>query len=320
MRWRRVIGVLTVGVGALWLGNTSLLVAPEPDARVQLLAHRGAHQIYAAGPPGRDTCTADPIEEPSHEFLENTIPSMQAAFDAGAEVVELDIHLTPDDVFVVFHDWTLECRTDGTEQTNETPWAELQNLDIGHGYVTVSGETPFRGAGRMPTLEEVFEAFPVGQFLINFKSDRVSEGRALVRLLNENPAYNEAIWGVYGGGPPVAVVVEEIPDIPGFDRARVQDCIVRYAGLGWSGYVPEACRDTLIMVPQNVAPFLWGWPTRFERRMARYGSEVILVGPYGGAGFTAGIDDAALLADVPDGFGGWVWTNRILEMAPLVER
>ena len=38
---------------------------------------------------------------------------MRAAFDSGADVVELDVHLTPDGKFAVFHDWTLDCRTDG---------------------------------------------------------------------------------------------------------------------------------------------------------------------------------------------------------------
>jgi glycerophosphoryl diester phosphodiesterase len=36
---------------------------------------------------------------------------MRAAFDLGADIVELDVHPTVDGSFVVFHDWTVECRT-----------------------------------------------------------------------------------------------------------------------------------------------------------------------------------------------------------------
>jgi glycerophosphoryl diester phosphodiesterase len=44
------------------------------------------------------------MDAPTHGFIENTIPSMQAAVAAGAQVIELDVHLTPDNVFAVFHD------------------------------------------------------------------------------------------------------------------------------------------------------------------------------------------------------------------------
>lgn len=316
---RKALIGLVVVVAGLWLGNSSLLVASDPDAEPRLLAHRGVHQIYAAGPPGRHTCTAAPIEDPTHPFLENTLPSMEAAFAAGAQVVEIDIHLTPDDVFAVFHDWTVDCRTDGTGQTNQIPFTQLQALDLGHGYVTQEGDTPFRGQaiGAMPRLEQVFDAFPDGQFLINFKSNRGSEGVRLARLLAENPTYTAQIFGTYGGSPPVAEMLEAMPNIPGFDRDRVTACLSRYIAFGWSGHMPEACRNTLILLPQNVAPFLWGWPNRFERRFARVGTEVILVGPYGGSGFTAGVDSADLWNRIPSTFGGYVWTNRILDIAPL---
>lgn len=312
------IGMLLL-VAGLWLGNSSLLISAEDDAAPRLLAHRGAHQIYAGGPPGRDTCTAAPIEEPSHPYLENTIASMQAAFDAGAQVVEVDIHLTPDDAFAVFHDWTVDCRTDGTGQTNEIPFEQLRTLDLGYGYQTEAGAQPFRGeaVGEMPRLTQVFDAFPDGHFLINFKSDRPEEGTRLAQLFADTPAYAAQTFGTYGGSRPVAEMMAAQPDIPGFDRDSIKECLGRYIALGWSGHMPEACHDTLVLVPQNVAPFLWGWPTRFERRFARVGTEVILVGPYGGSGFTAGIDTRTLWDDVPDQFGGYVWTNRILEIAPL---
>ncbi len=59
---------------------------------------------------------------PTHGYLENTIASMQASFEAGADIVELDVHPTTDGRFAVFHDWTLDCRTDGHGVTRERPW------------------------------------------------------------------------------------------------------------------------------------------------------------------------------------------------------
>ena len=44
---------------------------------------------------------------PSHPYLENTIASMKAAFQVGADIVEFDIQPTKDGQFAVFHDGNL---------------------------------------------------------------------------------------------------------------------------------------------------------------------------------------------------------------------
>ncbi|EFU75339.1 glycerophosphodiester phosphodiesterase family protein [Lachnoanaerobaculum saburreum] len=58
------------------------------------------------------------IEVPTHDYIENTIHSMQAAFDLSASAVELDIKLSKDGKLAVFHDSTLlyRCRVDGEIQ------------------------------------------------------------------------------------------------------------------------------------------------------------------------------------------------------------
>lgn len=52
--------------------------------------------------------------------------------------------------------------------------------------------------------------------------------------------------------------------------------------------------------------------------MNRAGSEVILLGPYDGRGFSSGIEDAADLRGVPDGFGGYIWSKRAEVIGPLM--
>jgi glycerophosphoryl diester phosphodiesterase len=75
----------------------------------------------------------------------------------------------------------------------------------------------------------------------------------------------------------------------------------------------------VVAVPIDIAPFLWGWPDLFTKRLRQAGSEVILMGPYlGGDGFSTGIDDAALAARVPLGFDGVIWTDRIEAVAPML--
>jgi glycerophosphoryl diester phosphodiesterase len=103
-----------------------------------------------------DTCTAARMLPPEHDYLENTIASMEASFKAGADIVEFDVHPTTDGHFAVFHDWTLDCRTNGKGVTREHSLQELKTLDIGYGYTADGGKTfPFRGistAAQSPTI------------------------------------------------------------------------------------------------------------------------------------------------------------------------
>jgi glycerophosphoryl diester phosphodiesterase len=70
---------------------------------------------------------------------------MRAAFNAGADVVEIDVHPTNDGHFAVIHDWTLDCRTNGRGVTRKHSLAELKTLDAGYGYTADGGKTfPFR--------------------------------------------------------------------------------------------------------------------------------------------------------------------------------
>lgn len=318
---KRVLVVAVLVVLALWVGNSSALMRPPEEQQPQLLAHRGVHQVYVGGQRGRDACHAQPIAPPAHGFIENTIPSMRAAFDAGAKVVELDVHLTPDGVFAVYHDWRLECQTDGTGVTEKQPFALLSGLDVGYGYSADGQSFPLRGTGvgLMPSLRKVFAARLGGQYLINFKSRRAEEGGHLAKML-EDPEVKAQVFGVYGGSAPTNAALEAVPGLRGFDRPALKACYRDYLLTGWAGRVPAGCRDRILLVPVNLGPLLWGWPHRFTVRMKRAGTSVILAGAYDGSGFASGIDDAETLSRVPDRFDGYIWTDRAEVIGPRLAR
>jgi glycerophosphoryl diester phosphodiesterase len=316
-----IAAVALLAAGGVWLNNSSIVHGPPPEARPKVLAHRGVHQTFPTESLDNDTCTATLIAPPRHPFLENTLASMRAAFDSGADIVELDVHLTPDGKFAVFHDWTLDCRTDGAGVTELTPFSALKTLDIGYGYTADGGRSfPFRGEGKglMPELTEVFAAFPDRKFLVNYKSRRAEEGTALAALLAARPELRASIYGVYGGSEPTRAAIRLIAGLRGYERDSLKACIVRYVALGWSGYVPEACRNTILALPSNIARWMWGWPHRFVSRMQAQGTDVILLGPWSG-GASAGIDVDKELGLVPEKFGGLVWTNRTETMARSIK-
>lgn len=318
---RKFLFVLAAFAGIVYFLNASWRASPPENPELKLIAHRGVHQTYGRDGLESDTCTAERIAPPEHEFLENTIPSMQAAFAAGAAVVELDIHPTTDGQLVVLHDWTVDCRTNGKGVTREQSLAALKRLDIGYGYTADGGKTfPFRGkgVGLMPSLPEVLAALPDASLLVNFKSKEAREGDMVAALVAENPAWRRSIWGFYGGDAPTERAASLLPEGKSWTRRGLVDCMARYIALGWTGYVPEACRDTMVMVPVNIAPWLWGWPDLYQQRMRQAGSEIILLGPYGaGDPGTAGVDSAEEFAKVPESFDGYIWTNKIQAIGPL---
>ncbi|MGO4676484.1 glycerophosphodiester phosphodiesterase family protein [Bosea sp. 2YAB26] len=303
------------------ISNSSLL-ASRPQGRPTLLAHRGITQLYDKTDLRSDVCSAARMLPPRHDFIENTLPSMRAAFEAGADIVELDVHPTTDGQFAVFHDWTLECRTNGEGVTREHAMAQLKALDVGYGYTADGGRThPLRGKGigMMPTLDEVFAAFPGRRFAINVKSRDRNEGEKLAAVLGALPPKARARLIVYGGDEPVETLRRLRPDIPAMSRSTQIGCLTRYVAYGWTGVMPEICRGTIVLVPINIAPWLWGWPNRFLNRLDSAGTQVFALGPYQGGGFSTGLDTLAELSRLPAGYSGGIWTDEIAVIAGAVK-
>lgn len=302
-----------------FITNTSIFSGPV-EKEPLLLAHRGVHQTFSMEGIENDTCTSKRIFEPLHGYLENTITSMEAAFEAGADIVELDVQPTTDGEFAVFHDWTLECRTDGTGVTREHTMAELRALDIGYGYTPDNGKTyPFRGkgVGLMPTLGEALQEFPDKELLIHIKSDDPEEGRLLAKYLKDYDFGNSSNISVYGGDNPIAAFKEEMPAIRVMSKATMKSCLYPYIAIGWTGYVPESCANSQLHIPEKIGPFLWGWTGKFYERMEKVNTRVILVA--GDGGFSEGFDKVEDLGRIPERFTGYIWTNRIDLLGPAMK-
>lgn len=306
--WMPLI-VSTLVAGFLFADTTTPPATADPGGRPSVLAHRGMAQTYPMDGIEADTCTASRINPPVHGYLENTIAGIRAAFDAGADQVEFDVHWTADNKFAVFHDWTLDCRTDGTGTTRDHTMDELRKLDIGYGYTADGGKTyPFRGkgVGLMPTLEEVLAAFPTQSLLIDIKSNDPAEGAALAEQLAGEKSDRLT---VYGGDKPIAAIRERLPDMRVMSKQIMVDCLGGYEAVGWAGAAPEACHHTQLHIPEGYVPVLWGWPKQFAERMAAADARIVLVA--GSGGFSEGFDTPESLDRIPPEFTGLVWTNRV---------
>jgi len=260
----------------------SQVAPPSRPKTFEIIAHRGVHQTFPLNRLENDTCTATRIDPPAHHFLENTIPSIAEAFKDGATMVELDIQPTRDDHMVVFHDWGLDCRTNGHGITHDQPVAELKKLDIAYGYTADNGKTfPLRGGGigMMPTLEEVFATFPDRKLLVQQKDRDIRTAEAFAAIVEKLSAEQQR--QVYWFGPPEmqAVLQQHIPNVTNLfpSAGQMRQCGKSvFMRLGF-GDLPPSCRLNSILLP---ARYLWmvpGWPNDFLQKAAKAGVPVYVM-------------------------------------------
>ncbi len=320
---RRVAGVATCAA-LLFVFTTYICAAELPSQkRYEVLAHRGLHQTFDPVGVTNTTCTASRIDRPRHDYIENTLTSIQAAIDLGADIIEFDVHPTTDGEFVVFHDWSLECRTDGRGVVREQGSRYLKSLDVGYGYTADNGKSyPFRGKfkGAMPTLGEVLARFPDTRFMINIKSDSIEEAQQLTAYLKARKALNRRRLSLYAAEHAASEFARLNSDIMIMSKERARSCLTSYILLGWSGHIPESCYRSYVPVPMNYRWLVWGWPEKFEARMRSVGSRSLLMGAHEKGKANSGIDSIEMLKEVSEGFGGIIFTNRIDLFAEVTGR
>lgn len=174
LKWLLASGGVVLTLGALLYGLWGSSVMPVSDneekflsnaRRPLVIAHRGGAGL---GP-------------------ENTIHAFTRARDLGVDVLEMDAQVTADGVLVVMHDSTLDRTTDGSGPINRLTLAQLKKLDAAFRWSPDDGRSfPLRGRGiNVPTLQEVFKAFPDMRFNIEPKQAEPSLVKPLCRMIRE---------------------------------------------------------------------------------------------------------------------------------------
>ena len=307
-------------IASVFLFNASFLSGLR-EGELKILSHRGVHQAFYREGLTNETCTAERIKPVTHTYIENTLPSIRRAFELGADMVEIDVRKTKDDQFAVFHDHMLDCRTDGTGLISDANMEDLRQLDLGYGYTADSGQTyPLRGkgVGLLMSLDELLVAMPDRSFLINAKSNRANDADAFYQFLERHNVSLNAETSLWAG-PNFAERSRELrPEIKVGNRRVVKACAKGYIFWGWAGRIPAPCEEYGLVVPQGYERLYWGWPKKTNARFRVKGLPVILVGSVKGE--NEGIDTLEQLESIPRDFSGWIMTNEIETIAPVIRR
>lgn len=130
---------------------------------------------------------------------ENTFAAFNRSVELGVDVLELDIRSTSDGELVVIHDSKVDRTTDGSGLVADFTLETIRELDAGFRWTSDEGKTfPFRASGILiPTLREVFEAFPNTKINIEPKFDTPSPVEPLCRLISEFNRMDKVIVGSF---------------------------------------------------------------------------------------------------------------------------
>jgi len=121
---------------------------------------------------------------PEIEGLENTRAAFQHAVDLGYRYLETDVHATRDGTLLAFHDAVLDRVTEACGAIKDLEYVDVREALIG-------------GQEQIPTLEELFEAFPHARFNIDLKSTAAI--RPLVELIERTDAHDRVCVASFSG-------------------------------------------------------------------------------------------------------------------------
>src|SRR6185503_18000015 len=101
----------------------------------------------------------------------DTMYAFEKAVAIGADVIEMDAHITKDNQIVLMHDEKVDRTTNGEGLIEDLTVAELKQLDAAYQWSNDGDKTfPFRGQGiQVSTLEELFQKFPQMRYVIEIK-------------------------------------------------------------------------------------------------------------------------------------------------------
>ena len=126
---------------------------------------------------------------------ENTLYAFERAVETGVDVLEMDIHTTADGVPVVMHDDTVDRTTDGSGPIHSFTLEELRGLDAGYDWSPDDGQTfPYRGQGiTVPTVEEIFAAFPDVPLNIEIKQEEPSMVASFCQMIRDHDLVDQVL-------------------------------------------------------------------------------------------------------------------------------
>jgi glycerophosphoryl diester phosphodiesterase len=172
------------------LALAAALLAPAAGSAqgVELIAHRGE----------------------SADAPENTVASVQLAWERNVPAAEIDVHLTRDGRLAVIHDANTRRTTGVSRDVKESTLAELNRLDAGSWKGARWRNEP------IPSLEDVLHAVPEGRKLFIEVKVGAEAIPALERAIELHARRREDLVIISFQADAIAEAKRRLPDIPAY--------------------------------------------------------------------------------------------------------
>ncbi len=133
---------------------------------------------------------------------ENTLYTFKRAVELGTDVLEMDLQTTSDGALVILHDREVDRTTNGTGAVDGFTLSDLKKLDAGFRWSPDNSRSfPLRNTGiTIPTLAQVFKAFPDQRMNIEIKSSQVNTIQNLCRSIRDNRMSQKIMVACFDAG------------------------------------------------------------------------------------------------------------------------
>lgn len=177
---------------------------------------------------------------------ENTLAAFDLGIAAGADGLELDVHLSRDGVPVVHHDPDLDRCTDATGPIDAHTAAELARVDAAFAYAPERG-CPWRGRGiGIPTLAAVLERYPV-PMVVEIKAYAAAAAHAVADAVRDAGAGDRICVGSFEVSTLAAVRAHAPALATSAARIEAQWALYR----SWLGLAPRRPAWRAYQVPER---------------------------------------------------------------------
>lgn len=171
----------------------------------------------------------------------DTLFAFEKAVEIGSDVLEMDAHITQDGHIVLMHDETVDDTTDGTGLIEELTLEELKKLDAAYDWSLDDGKTfPYRGQGiQVPTLDEVFQAFPQMRYVIEIKLTQNPIDQPLCDLIRQYQMQDQVVIASFHDEA-MKNFRKTCPEVAtSASRTEVRNYVLLGKAFLWGFYVPK---------------------------------------------------------------------------------
>lgn len=135
-----------------YMVNSIMIVCPSADVMARVVEENAKYRnLNVSHVKKYHTVKSVNHRGYNHEAPENTLPAFRLSAEHGFDSIETDLQVTSDGHYVLFHDDTIDNKSDGTGTIASHTLAELKALDFGSWF------SPEFAGTKIATLEEMLE-------------------------------------------------------------------------------------------------------------------------------------------------------------------